>query len=178
MIELIKAELKDSEEILYIQKQCFIEYLDKYQDHEVNPCNEDIEHLKSRIESKIWDIYFIKVNGDVAGIIKVNHYDLNTYKINDFGILPKFRDMHIGTAVFMEIKEKYDNAKEWILSTILEEDRCIHFYEKFGFKRSSDKEPKVINEKMTIVGYKLIKWFCKNRMAAILFMALLLIIFA
>lgn len=157
MIELIKAELEDIEEIMKIQKECFHEYLEKYQDYEVNPCNETIEHFKERLVSDVWHIYFIKFNGEIAGLIKINHYDKDTYKINDFGILPRFRDKYIGTSVFMQIKEKYYNASQWILSTILEEERCIHFYEKLGFKRTFDKAPRIINDKMTIVGYELIK---------------------
>lgn len=155
MIKLIKVGLKDIDEIMNIQRLCFKEYLDKYHDDEVNPCNESTEHFKERLVSEDWDIYFIKYNGEAAGVIKVNHYDLNTFKINDFGIIPKFRDIHLGTSVFMNIKDKYCDAKEWILSTILEEERCIHFYEKLGFVRTTDREPKVINENMTIVGYKL-----------------------
>lgn len=157
MIELIKANINNANKVLDIQKQCFSEYLEKYHDDNVNPSNESLEHLNKIIMNNAWDIYIIKYNDKNIGIIKVKKDNEYTYKIDDFGILPKFRDKSIGTKVFLKIEELYNNPKIWILSTILQESRCIHFYEKLGFKRTSDREPTIVNEHMTIVGYKLVR---------------------
>ncbi|MEG0613476.1 MAG: GNAT family N-acetyltransferase [Clostridium sp.] len=157
MIELVEVNMDDANTVIDIQKQCFSEYLQKYHDDDVNPANETLEHLNKVIINEAWDIYIIKYNGENAGIIKVNKFDADTYKINDFGISPKFRDRNIGTMVFLKVEELYTYAKVWILSTILQESRCIHFYEKLGFKRTTDREPTILNKNMTIVGYKLVR---------------------
>lgn len=157
MIELVKVNRTYTDKVLNIQKQCFSEYLEKYHDDDINPANESLEHLNEIIMDTTWDIYIINYSGENAGIIKIKQIDNENYKIGDFGIIPDFRDKNIGTEVIHTIKDIYTNAKTWTLSTILQESRCIHFYEKLGFVRTTDREPKIINEYMTIVGYKLVR---------------------
>lgn len=157
MITFIKATTHDVYKVISIQTQCFIEFLDRYHDDTINPTNESAASIKRYIEDPNSVIYFIQ-NDDVdIGIIKLIKIKEDVYKIDDFGILIEFRNQHLGTRAMLELQKQYDFVQTWLLSTILEEERNIHFYEKLGFKRVSEANPVQINEQMTIVDYQLIK---------------------
>ncbi len=157
MITFIKATVNDVYKVISIQTQCFIEFLDRYHDDTINPTNESAASIKRYIENPNSIIYFINNNDTEIGIIKLKKEQETVYKIDDFGILPEFRDQHLGTNVMIELQKQYAFVHTWLLSTILEEKRNIHFYEKLGFKRVLEITPIKINDRMTIVDYQLNK---------------------
>lgn len=157
MITFIKATVNDVYKVISVQTQCFIEFLDRYHDDTINPTNESAASIRRYIEDLNSTIYFIKNNDTEIGIIKLKKEQETVYKIDDFGILPEFRDQHLGTNVMTELQKQYAFVHTWQLSTILEEERNIHFYEKLGFKRVLEAAPIKINDQMTIVDYQLNK---------------------
>ena len=157
MITFIEAKKDDVYKVISIQTQCFIEFLDRYHDDTINPTNESAASIKRYIEDPNSVIYFIQNNSTEIGIIKLVRKKDDIYKIDDFGILPEFRDQHLGTNVMIDLQKRYAFVHTWLLSTILEEERNIHFYEKLGFKRILDADPIKINDQMTIVDYQLNK---------------------
>ncbi|MFQ6862311.1 MAG: GNAT family N-acetyltransferase [Beduini sp.] len=157
MITFIKATVNDVYKVISVQTQCFIEFLDRYHDDTINPTNESAASIRRYIEDLNSTIYFIKNNDTEIGIIKLKKEQETIYKIDDFGILPEFRDQHLGTNVMIELQKQYAFVHTWRLSTILEEERNIHFYEKLGFKRVLEAAPIKINDQMTIVDYQLNK---------------------
>ncbi len=157
MITFIKATVNDVYKVISVQTQCFIEFLDRYHDDTINPTNESAASIRRYIEDLNSTIYFIKNNDTEIGIIKLKKEQETVYKIDDFGILPEFRDQHLGTNVMIELQKKYAFVHTWQLSTILEEECNIHFYEKLGFKRVLEAAPIKINDQMTIVDYQLNK---------------------
>lgn len=157
MITFIEAKIEDVNKVITMQTQCFIEFLNRYHDDTINPTNESAISIKNYIQDELSHIFFIKSENIEIGIIKFIEVKQNIYKIDDFGILPEYRNRHLGTKVILEIQNLFPFVHTWLLSTILEEERNIHFYEKLGFKRMNELKPMKINENMTIVDYKLEK---------------------
>jgi hypothetical protein len=58
----------------------------------------------------------------------------------------------MGKIDLIPVKEN-ELDKEWILETILQEQRNCHLYEKCGFVRFGGEE--VVNDKMTLITYRL-----------------------
>jgi hypothetical protein len=54
-VELIKATLENADELHQMQLITFKPLLDKYQDYDTNPGNENIERTIERINQKITD---------------------------------------------------------------------------------------------------------------------------
>jgi len=55
-VRIERAKLEDAELILEGQRKCFLTLLERYQDHDLNPCNEKLES----IQKSIIEHYFIK----------------------------------------------------------------------------------------------------------------------
>lgn len=152
-IELIKADERDAEEILGMQKAAFAELLDKYKDYDTSPANETLEKVLYRLRQPFTYFYLIKLNGENIGAIRiVDKKDGNEPKrISPLFILPDYRNMGYAQSAILQA-EKIHGANGWELDTILQEQANCHLYEKTGYKKT-DKIIKV-NSLMSLVIYK------------------------
>lgn len=157
MLKLIKADIKDAKKLLDVQRICFYEYLEKYQDHSINPANKTTEQLATIISDESYFAYFIEYDKKIAGMICIKKLNEEKFEIDMFGILPDYRNKHLGTKVINLVFETHTTARIWVLGTMLQEEKNIRFYEKLGFTRIPDAEPIEINEYLTIVKYQLIR---------------------
>ena len=157
MLKLIKADVKDAKKLLDIQRICFYEYLEKYHDHSINPANKTTEQLATIISDESYLAYFIEYDQEIAGMICIKKLNEEKFEIDMFGILPDYRNKHLGTKVINLVFETHNTTRIWVLGTMLQEEKNIRFYEKLGFTRIPDAEPIEINEYLTIVKYQLIR---------------------
>lgn len=151
-VKLIKAEEKDNLLLQELKKESFMEILNKYKDYDTNPALESIEKINKEISDESSDYYIISVNNENIGGIRIENKNKNIYRISPFFIIPKYQGLSIGYEVLTMIFQKYTKAKCFILSTIKEEKRNCHLYEKAGFKRSEGEIN--IKDNMTIVSYE------------------------
>ena len=79
----------------------------------------------------------------------------NVNWISPIFIIPKFQNKGIASTVIKQLFDIYPNTIEWRLDTIKQETGNCHLYEKCGFIRVG--EDTVVNEKMTLVDYRLEK---------------------
>jgi len=47
-VRIERAKLEDAELILEGQRKCFLTLLERYQDHDLNPCNEKLESIQKK----------------------------------------------------------------------------------------------------------------------------------
>ncbi len=151
-ITLLQAELDDAELIHSMQVTSFLPLLEKYQDFDTSPANEDIGRIITRLNQSFTDYYIIRHNEVPVGGIRIIRKNNNTYRVSPIFILPEYQGKGIAQVVFKMIEEIYKDAIRWELDTILQEEGHCHLYEKLGYKRTGKTE--VINEKMTIVFYE------------------------
>ncbi|WP_094606517.1 GNAT family N-acetyltransferase [Sporomusa silvacetica] len=74
---------------------------------------------------------------------------INLYRISPIFILPKHQGKGIAQKVFQMLEQRYKDAKNWELDTILQEQGNCYLYEKLGYKKM-----KSINSIMTLVSMK------------------------
>jgi ribosomal protein S18 acetylase RimI-like enzyme len=150
-ILLERAKLEDAELILDGQRRCFLPLLERYQDHECNPCNEKIESIKNSILNHYF--YKILLNGNFVGAIFVHENpDQLHFKLHTFYILPEYQNMGIGNKVIDLVEEKHSQAVEWVLETPHDLNRNHHLYEKKGYKRTGREDKATDN--LIIVHYQ------------------------
>ena len=151
-VELIKATKDDIDEIHQMQIDSFMPLYEIYHD-DMSPVNEP----KERTLWKITDshFYFIVCDGQKVGAVRVVRdrgvEDDSIMWISPIFILPKFQDLGVGKAAVLKLFEMWDKTTTWRLSTIKEEERNCHFYEKLGFKRLEGEEK--VNDLLTLVSY-------------------------
>ena len=151
--KLIKASLEDANELHRMQLIAFKPLLDKYQDFDLNPGNENIEKTILRLKEDSTDYYFIYNKYICVGAIRIRRLEEGTLcKVGPLYILSEFQNRGIAQETFQIIEEKYNPQNGWILDTILQEEGNCHLYEKIGYKKTGKIEK--INDRMDIVYYE------------------------
>ena len=152
-IELVKAEFKDLNTILQMQKEAFAELYKKYQDTETSPATEKYEDILFRFNQPETTYYFITTDNINVGVIRiVDCKDGTTRKrISPIFIMPKYRNKSYAQQAIKEA-ECIHGKQHWKLDTILQERGNCYLYEKLGYHQTGQTE--IINEKMTIVFYE------------------------
>ncbi len=154
-VELVKATEKDVDELHRMQVEAFMPLYEIYHD-DMSPVNESKERILWKITEEISHFYFIVFEGKKVGAVRaIRDRSLNDDSvmwISPIFILPEFQDLHLGEAAVKRLFEMWDNKTTWKLSTIKQEERNRHFYEKLGFKLLDWEEN--VNEKMDLVMYE------------------------
>lgn len=122
---------------------------------------EEVKGSNTGFEKKYKDIY---IGGDISaeipnfgykkvfknnGLVDVTIND--KYYASPIFVIPKFQNNGIASNVIKQLFDIYPNTIEWWLSTIKQEEKNCHLYEKCGFVRTGDEI--VVNENMTLVFY-------------------------
>ena len=149
-IRLSKATVNDAERLLDIQKEVFLPLYEKYQDHGTSPVNQSMERFLKRFE--IGDYYKIFYQNTLIGSVFVYEKEPGVMRFHIINILRKFQNKGNAQEVMKRLEIMYPQAYCWELETILTERRNCYLYEKMGYVQSG--ELKVINDKLTLVGYK------------------------
>lgn len=75
-----------------------------------------------------FDSFFIIIEGKLAGFAIVKQDDLDTYSINQFFIMKKFRKSGAGRIVAVELFDRYRG--EWKVAQIMKNIPAQHFWRK------------------------------------------------
>lgn len=151
-ISLKLASAQDAKRLNEMQVRSFLPVSEKYGDREGSPAYETIDRTLERITSPHSACHIILADGCYAGMICVRCIAEGTYKVSPAFVLPEYQNCGIGQEAFRLLDALYPDAAVWTLSTISEEKRNCHFYEKLGYRKIGSERK--INEKMTIIGYE------------------------
>lgn len=152
-VELVRANIDHAKEIHAMQVEAFRAYLEKYQDFEINPANENMEKVEMRLKQNFTFYYFICIGGQKVGAIRIvdKKEPGKSKRISPLFIMPEFRGKGIGQEA-IRLCEEVHGEKNWELETILQEPGNCHLYEKMGYQRTG--ETRAVNDKLTLVFYK------------------------
>lgn len=136
-----------------MQVKAFAGLYEKYQDTQTSPATEPIDKTIMRLEQPFTYYYYIKVNNDIVGAIRIidKKEDGTAKRISPVFIMPRHRNKGIAQKAILKA-ERLHGASNWELDTILQETVNCHLYEKMGYRKTG--QTKVINDKMTLVFYK------------------------
>lgn len=150
-ITLQKAHFGDCILIHQMQITSFITLLEKYKDYDTNPAAETLEKIEQRMAQNIADYYFICLDNEKIGVIRVVRLK-DICKISPMFVLPEYRGKGYAQQAILKVESIYPNAKRWELDTIKQESQLCHLYEKMGYKAIG--EEKSIQDKMTFISYE------------------------
>jgi len=140
--------------LLDMQVESFMPLYEIYHDAG-SPALESIDRIRARAAAPNRNYYFICVAGARVGAINIGHNDPNEHAISYVSplfILPRYQNRGYGYAAMQKAMEMHPEVSTWKLSTIKEEPRNCHLYEKCGFVQTGEED--VINDRMTIVYYE------------------------
>ena len=149
---------KDIPQLYALQVESFMPLYNKYHD-EGSPAIEPMEKLLSRVLLPERQYYFIVKDGLRIGAIGIEDWsskvNRSVFYISPVFIIPSWQDKGVGCAAMLKALNLHPEATEWYLTTILQEPRNCHFYEKCGFVRTGGS--RVINDMLTLVDYALVR---------------------
>lgn len=151
-VELVLATEKDAELLHQMKYEAFLPLYEKYHDDETSPVKEPIEKVIRCIQMENSDYYLIKFQNEFVGGVRIVEKKEAVFSISPMFILTEYQNRGIGYTAIQKVLALYQKAIAWRLSTILQEKRDCHFYEKCGFYRSGWQ--KEINKVMDVVGYE------------------------
>ena len=152
-VKLVRAGMEDAERIHGMQIEAFAQLLDKYQDFDINPGNEDLEKIKMRLAQTFTFFYVICLGDREVGAIRVvdKKGEGKKKRISPLFVLPAFRGRGIAQKA-IALCEEIHGGEDWELETILQEEGNCRLYEKIGYARTGKTEE--VNERLTLVSYE------------------------
>ncbi len=151
-MKLVRAGVGNCEKIWNMQVTAFADLLEKYQDYETSPGNEERGKVEAKLSQDFTYFYYIFDDNRLVGAIRVvDKKDGSRKRIAPIFIMKEFRNRGLAQRTFDEI-EKIHGANNWKLDTILQEKGNCHLYEKMGYVKTGMTEK--VNERMDIVYYE------------------------
>ncbi len=139
------AEKKDLKEILELQKSCYMEEAELYDDFSIPPLTQTLESIELDYEKE--KILKVESNGKIIGSVR-GFLESNTCKIGRLIVDKKFRNQGLGKQLMNQIENEFDNVRRFELFTGHKSVRNLSLYNKLGY---SEFRKQTINEKLELV---------------------------
>lgn len=135
-VTLLRANIDNAKELHAMQVEAFKELLEKYQDFDTSPANENMEKVEARLKQDFTFYYFICIGQQKVGAIRIIDKKENGKNkgISPIFILPQFQGKGIAQKAIRLCEEMHGN-ENWELDTILQESKNCHFMKKWGIAR-------------------------------------------
>lgn len=127
-----EASIVDAEEILSLQKLCYLSEAEIYSDHTIPPLLQTMDEILADFQK----YFFLKVvkDGKIIGSVRARISSPGTGYIGRLIVHPDFQNQGIGTRVMDEIEQIFAECDRWMLMTGHLSEKNIHLYEKRGYK--------------------------------------------
>ena len=131
-MEIARAEYNDLPSILELQKTCYKENAERYNDLTIQPLTQTLEELQK--EHKEQSILKAVEGGVIVGSIRFFEKDGSCH-IGKVIVHPAFQNKGIGKLLMAEAEKISSGAKKFVLFTGHRDEKNLYFYEKLGYKR-------------------------------------------
>lgn len=145
-INIITAQKEDLQEILDLQKACYLSEAELHNDFNIPPLTQTIESINGEFDNGWLFLKVVHNNTIIAagrGII-----DGDTAHIAKLTVKQEFQNQKIGQSLLKKIESKLSNSKRYELFTGHKSLRNIYLYEKLGY---SEYKRQFINDNLTLV---------------------------
>ncbi|WP_074410379.1 MULTISPECIES: GNAT family N-acetyltransferase [Aquimarina] len=139
------AEKKDLKSILELQKTCYLEEAELYNDFSIPPLTQTLASIELDFENE--KILKIESDGEIIGSVR-GSLDSGTCKIGRLIVKKEFRKQGLGTRLMNQIESQFDVAKRFELFTGHKSDRNLVLYTKLGY---SEFRKQRINKKLELI---------------------------
>lgn len=147
-MQLIPVKENELSEVLHIQKRAFKKLYETYHDHQTSPYTQTFKRLAEKYHQSNNYFFFIVTSEKIGFIRIVLNATQTQARISPIAILPEQENHGFGQQALALVEKHFSEIKRWQLSTILQEDKLVHFYQKAGYIQQKAVHP--IQENMTI----------------------------
>ncbi|MCX5693873.1 MAG: GNAT family N-acetyltransferase [Candidatus Omnitrophica bacterium] len=128
-MKILRADIKDAEEILRLQRLAFYSEAEIYNDYNIPPLKQTLDEFKREFKDRV----FLKavLDSKIVGAVRI--YEKNgTCYIERLIVSPDMQGRGIGTAILKKI-DGYFKVKRLELFTGTKSEKNISLYEKLGY---------------------------------------------
>lgn len=130
-MKIENAELADLPSILELQKLCYLENAERYNDFTIPPLVQTIDELQDDYNKYL--ILKAEDNGKIIGSIRAHEKNDICY-IQRVIVHPDYQNRGIGKKMMMEIEKRFPKSIKYELFTGYKDEKNIYFYSKLGYK--------------------------------------------
>ena len=135
-ISISNAREKDLEQILFIQKSCYLEEAEIYNDYSIPPLKQTMEDITKEFQTQL--ILKLEYNNKIIG--SVRGYLLNgTCFIGKLIVDKAYHNRGFGSLLLKNIENKFNEADRYELFTGFKSMRNLYLYKKLGYKEFKEE---------------------------------------
>ena len=140
-----KAEWKDLEGILELQKKAFIETAQRYGDPLIAPLTQTLEGIREEFQESV----FLKFEreGRLMGAVRGKIEDSTAF-IHRLVIHPGIQGQGWGQKLLQAMEEELARAQRLVLYTGHKDCKNLHIYEKSGYQAFKEER---VNQKLILI---------------------------
>jgi GNAT superfamily N-acetyltransferase len=135
-MKIKKAELIDLPLILELQKLCFLENAQRYNNYQIPQLVQTIDELQA--DYKKWLIFKYEDNGKIIGSIRA-YEENNICYIGRLMVHPDSQNRGIGGKIMSDIEGWFPEVNRFELFTGDKDHKNINFYSKIGYKQFKEE---------------------------------------
>lgn len=144
-MEIKKADLKDAEKILDIQKSAYLSEAKRYNDFGIAPLRQTLEEIEKEFSSHV--ILKAMAQSSLVGSVRARALE-DTCHIGRLIVLPDYQGRGIGGSLLREIEKYFPGIKRFELFTGDRSMGNLRLYEKHGYKQYKSE---FLNNNITLV---------------------------
>jgi len=150
--QLVRATADDAQDLLNMQRKCFKNHFERYQDLSGSPYKELLEKMLFKINHEQGSYYKIVSSKVLIGAIWIFEKESKIFRVGILYILPEYQGKGVGQKALAMAENLHGDAKGWELEC--PEDLSVNrrCYEKAGYILTGEKE--IINDRLTLLYYK------------------------
>jgi ribosomal protein S18 acetylase RimI-like enzyme len=144
-MEILKAQSDDLPEILELQKLCYTENANRYNNFDIQPLTQTLPDIENEYKkcTILKSLHQSKIVGSVRAFEKEG-----TCYIGKLIVHPDYQNKGIGRMLMNSLELEFGNAKRFELFTGFRDEKNLYFYKKIGY--SQFKQVKV-NDNLSLV---------------------------
>lgn len=129
-MEIERAQLEDLDEILKLQKVCFLENAIRYNNMNVQPMTQTLDELVDEYNKS--SVLKIKNDGVIIGSIRASK-DGAACHVGKLIVHPDWQNRGLGSRLLTTIETEFSDVSCYELFTGGLDEKNIYFYEKYGY---------------------------------------------
>jgi lactoylglutathione lyase len=125
------AALEDLENILYLQKCCYLSEAETINEYNIQPLKQTLNEIRKEFEQQV--ILKLEYKNKIIGSVRAYEKDTSCY-IGKLIVDSEFQNMGLGRKLLLAIEEQFSKVKRYELFTGQKSEKNLYLYNKIGYK--------------------------------------------
>jgi ribosomal protein S18 acetylase RimI-like enzyme len=137
-IRIEKADKRDAEAILAIQRMAFQSEAELYNDFRISPLTQTADELRKDFDTHTF-LKAVVGRDKIIGSVKRSIHD-NVCWIKRLIVSPEHQNQGVGKRLMAEIEKRFPDAAQYKLGTGSRSIKNIQLYQKLGYRIAGEKK--------------------------------------